>query len=235
MRKKRGFTLIEIIIVLSIIGIISLIAIPVYRSNIEKAKKHSCKTTGHFIKDTIIRELTINGTYSAIEILNKENNKFMYPSPLCPSGGEYEIKEIDGIIEVVCSIHGKVDKLTPLGNNFKDIHNGFIDLVTSYYDEKNHYPRSWGNFKYTDLGLKKEDFENPVEHIHYTPKGDRLALSPEEDYEFVMTLLTGETEKIKHRNNWDIVYEYSSGKWFYKNIAEENEFDINSLVVKKGN
>lgn len=101
--------------------------------------------------------------------------------------------------------------------------------------ENDSYPRSWGNFAYTDLELYKEDWENPVEHIYYTPKGNRLALSSEEDYEFSINLLTGKTKKIKYKNHWDILYDYSSDKWFYREIKDENEVDIGTLVVRKEN
>jgi prepilin-type N-terminal cleavage/methylation domain-containing protein len=36
--KSKGFTLVELVIVIVIIGILSIIAIPIYRSYIEKAR-----------------------------------------------------------------------------------------------------------------------------------------------------------------------------------------------------
>ena len=42
--KKRGFTLIELIIVIVIVGILSVIAVPVYRGYIEKAIMSEGKT-----------------------------------------------------------------------------------------------------------------------------------------------------------------------------------------------
>ncbi|WP_172412892.1 type IV pilin protein [Candidatus Endomicrobiellum trichonymphae] len=36
--KSEGFTLVEFVIVISIVGILSIIAVPIYRSYIEKTK-----------------------------------------------------------------------------------------------------------------------------------------------------------------------------------------------------
>ncbi len=61
--KKNGFTLIELIIVVVIIGILALIAIPKYFANVEKAKKSQVYANLKIIRDAVLAYYAINGIY----------------------------------------------------------------------------------------------------------------------------------------------------------------------------
>jgi len=53
MRNKKGFTLIELMIVVAIIGILAAIAIPMYQSNVNKAKLQEATDTLGAVKDEV--------------------------------------------------------------------------------------------------------------------------------------------------------------------------------------
>jgi type IV pilus assembly protein PilA len=53
MMNKKGFTLIELMIVVAIIGILAAIAIPMYNSNVNKAKLQEATDTLGAIKDEV--------------------------------------------------------------------------------------------------------------------------------------------------------------------------------------
>jgi type IV pilus assembly protein PilA len=53
MRNKKGFTLIELMIVVAIIGILAAIAIPMYQSNVNKAKLQEATDTLGAMKDEV--------------------------------------------------------------------------------------------------------------------------------------------------------------------------------------
>ncbi len=53
LRNKKGFTLIELMIVVAIIGILAAIAIPMYNANVNKAKLQEATDTLGAIKDEV--------------------------------------------------------------------------------------------------------------------------------------------------------------------------------------
>jgi len=62
-KNRKGFTLIELIIVVVIVGILALVAIPRYFANIEKARKAEALSSMRSIREAIMGYYAANNAY----------------------------------------------------------------------------------------------------------------------------------------------------------------------------
>jgi type II secretion system protein G len=64
-QKEKAFTLIELIIVVVIIGILALVAIPRYFTNVAKAQKSQVYSNLDTIRQALLSYYAVNGAYPA--------------------------------------------------------------------------------------------------------------------------------------------------------------------------
>lgn len=62
-RRERGFTLIELMIVVAIIGILAAIAYPSYQNSVEKSRRTDAKSALSGLAGAMERHYTTNSTY----------------------------------------------------------------------------------------------------------------------------------------------------------------------------
>lgn len=62
-RGERGFTLIELMVVISIIGILATIAVPMYQSSVTKAKESTLKEDLYQMRSAVDKYYADNGAY----------------------------------------------------------------------------------------------------------------------------------------------------------------------------
>lgn len=105
-RKRSGFTLVEIMIVVMIIGLLLSIAVPQWQRARERSRTVSCMKNLQLIDDAKqhwAMENRMAGTDSPSEAdLAPLFLKRSFPS--CPSSGTYTIHTVDEQTE--CSVHG---------------------------------------------------------------------------------------------------------------------------------
>lgn len=105
----------------------------------------------------------------------------------------------------------------------------FLQRIQAFYDERGRWPRSWGDFAYTDIGLNPADWSGPVEGIYWGPNGQRIGLANKigDTLEIYVDDLNGNTRHLV--NGWNI-WCYP-GVCYYHTATPGNEVDISTLRV----
>lgn len=91
-KGEKGFSLVELMVVIVIIGVLIAIAIPVYRNTTESAELRACHANQRMIEGAASQyamneEIDIEDV-NEIDVLN---NYFSDGVPKCPSGAVYSI------------------------------------------------------------------------------------------------------------------------------------------------
>ncbi|GAB7386778.1 comG operon protein ComGC [Bacillaceae bacterium] len=111
-RCQRGFTLVEMIIVVFIIGVILMITLPDLRSAAEGAQEKACEANRRMISTQLDSYFLDHGhQYPAAETFldTLVQEGYLQSTPACPAGGTYSVTYAEEGGEqtatVTCSVH----------------------------------------------------------------------------------------------------------------------------------
>lgn len=99
-RNQKGFTLIELMVVILIIGILVAIAVPLYTKSQARAQESACKANLRTLMGSIAQYAAENGKNP--DSLDQLVPDYLKSLPRCPAGGNYTYDKTKGT--VTCSI-----------------------------------------------------------------------------------------------------------------------------------
>ncbi|SHE51192.1 type IV pilus assembly protein PilA [Caldanaerobius fijiensis DSM 17918] len=99
-RDERGFTLVELIVVLAILSILALIAVPRFTGTLNNAKTKADETTAQIIADAAARYVldnSIDSGTTSIDLQTLKDNGYLEDIPKPQSGeGDFTVKVTSG-------------------------------------------------------------------------------------------------------------------------------------------
>ena len=104
--NKRGFTLVEIMIVVAIIGLLAAIAIPSFVKARNTSRQNACINHLRQIDSAKEQWAMQNNISASTAVTTVDVNSFIKggTNPVCPAGGNYAYNVIDS--DPTCSITG---------------------------------------------------------------------------------------------------------------------------------
>jgi Flp pilus assembly pilin Flp len=132
---------------------------------------------------------------------------------------------VSDVINQVASAFG-VDTSSPV----ERITGDFLSRIQAFYEENGRYPRSWGDYRFTDIGLDPDDWGDTVEGILWNPNGDKIGLTNQigDDIQVYVDDLDGNQKHLYDGYN---IWCTPSGPCYYHSVAPENEIDISTLEI----
>ena len=108
-RNQKGFTLIEVLLIVVILGIIAAIAIPRLMASKAEAQLQSCHSTVANINTALEKLYFDTGAYpvnaAAFTALLANTTYLPDGTPVCPAAGAYTMTAAS---RATCSVHGDI-------------------------------------------------------------------------------------------------------------------------------
>lgn len=109
--NEKGFSLVELMVVVVIIGVLVAIAIPVYNRTTDRAERGACHANQRMIEGAASQHAMNTGKSINDVKIGDLDVYFNDGTPTCPSGGTYDIK--NG--RASCSEHDHYSEALPSG------------------------------------------------------------------------------------------------------------------------
>ena len=134
------------------------------------------------------------------------------------------------------------DTLHPLADSGQDdtpawmtIKDDFLSRIQTFHDENGSWPRSWGTYAFTDIGLDPDDWNAPVAGLYWQPHGANVGLANHAGDNLQVYVRDLDGNLLHLYDNWNIWCPVNDDQCYYHTITPGNEIDLTTLMVLEEN
>ena len=246
----HGFTLIELLIVVIIVAILSAIALPIYLTQRNQAKDAAVKTDVDSLQIGLAAYtadnndgLPASGSLSMLKGVYLDSwpqdpfssGDMSYSASTSPGSYAYTSDGSSYVLTGWLS-NGRFQVAggSAASTSFGSVSSNLISLMLAYYAKHGSWPRSWSPYNYTDLGLDPTTYAAAIGGLSYKPGGSTMGVSPASGYTITVTGTSGQKFTLTYALHWNLVYDATTGKWYYHTETAANQIDVSTLVVSGG-
>lgn len=106
--NKKGFTLVELMVVVVIIGILVAIAVPIYNTVTERAEEKACHANMRTIEGAVLMWTMADATNELADVeMSDIYGEYIDANLRCPKDKTtaYGISVADGVVQATCTNH----------------------------------------------------------------------------------------------------------------------------------
>jgi len=101
-KNQKGFTLVEVLLVVVILGILAAVALPRFLTTRDESQKRTCQSNLSAMNGAIEEYQFINGAFPTdIDTIRNDTARFPDGPPTCPKAGTYSLS---GNNRAACSL-----------------------------------------------------------------------------------------------------------------------------------
>lgn len=115
--------------------------------------------------------------------------------------------------------------------NIQTIATDFMQRTASYYQAHGYYPPTWGDGRYTALGLNPADWQTPVAGIQWNPNGDYIGLANVSGDNIQVYARDTQGNLLHLYDGWDIWCQSSTGRCFYHSATSGIEINLSTIYT----
>lgn len=119
----------------------------------------------------------------------------------------------------------------PVMTNLQREVNKLLERIQRFYNERGRWPRSWGDYAYTDIGLAPADYANPIDGVYVGPSGDKVSIGLKPGDKRVKVYVTDLNGNVRQLYSGWKIWCLPGGGCYYHTVAPGNEIDLSTLVV----
>ena len=247
MKKQTGFTVVELVIVIAVLGILAGMAIPHFMEAREEAAKKECLANRTQIMRMFYAQQAVGYSKTLADFLGDvidetEGNKYFTFIPKCADGGEYHVSnEV-----VVCTITEHNENTVAFSTIPEDILKKFNDMIDGFYKDgvldEDALNKLLGITNASDKTLTSNDLMRKAFFEMYGGWIEGTGVDGKQIYfKFHQTadgilVYANKNGEFKNGGDWgaNYVYDTTTSKWYYGGTNQYGK-DITTSVANINN